>query len=455
MEIDDILLEWSYRLKKGYPTMENGQFTDPVELQTLQEILQENGINEIPSFVNNKTPVSDVIKEEESDTTSVPERVSKKMLYKAIDKLDPDQMSDAAIRTLYGKIRTFLTFKPLRAALTAKGFPTSDKEGGFDMPKKIANELQQMLISMKKEDYDYFVDWIDPKRRKETGTTLNFPPNPEDAWGNLITDLPDLLSKDITKAFSSYAGQDEKGRGVGMGEILMTLVFDNIEAAKGGGDLALTDGTKLEVKGSPAVLGALSKEVSVEKAMELFKGSEITFKKAFGKPTKKDPDGVEKQGMFPHIGDKELKKSALGDLISHVAKKDLAKAEDIFVKLLEESGIDKSVAEEAAGLVGVNWTKPVIVNRGFALANFIRYASGKGKEPHFGAFLAMDYGKQGKDNGDYVYVTGTPSAMAEDLMKADTPFKGASLKSMWPRVNVAAGKQPANSKIEDLDEDYV
>ena len=63
MQIDDILLEWSYRLKKGYPTMENGQFTDPLELQLLQEILQENGINEMPSFVNSKSPTSDVIRE--------------------------------------------------------------------------------------------------------------------------------------------------------------------------------------------------------------------------------------------------------------------------------------------------------------------------------------------------------------------------------------------------------
>ena len=66
MEINDILLEWSYRLKKGYPTMEDGKFTEPSELKVLHEILKENGINEIPSFVKSKTPVSDVILEEES-----------------------------------------------------------------------------------------------------------------------------------------------------------------------------------------------------------------------------------------------------------------------------------------------------------------------------------------------------------------------------------------------------
>ena len=51
MEINDILLEWSYRLKKGYPTMKDGKFTEPSELKVLHEILKENGINEMPSFV--------------------------------------------------------------------------------------------------------------------------------------------------------------------------------------------------------------------------------------------------------------------------------------------------------------------------------------------------------------------------------------------------------------------
>jgi len=46
MEINDILIEWSYRLKKGYPTMEDGKFTDPSELKVLHEILKEYGFDE-------------------------------------------------------------------------------------------------------------------------------------------------------------------------------------------------------------------------------------------------------------------------------------------------------------------------------------------------------------------------------------------------------------------------
>lgn len=64
MEINEILAEWSYRLKKGYPTIEDGKFTDPAELEILRQVLSENGINEMPSFVKSKTPISNTLTEQ-------------------------------------------------------------------------------------------------------------------------------------------------------------------------------------------------------------------------------------------------------------------------------------------------------------------------------------------------------------------------------------------------------
>lgn len=46
MTLDDILLEWSYRLPKGYPTMKDGQFVDQKELQILREVMDEYGFEE-------------------------------------------------------------------------------------------------------------------------------------------------------------------------------------------------------------------------------------------------------------------------------------------------------------------------------------------------------------------------------------------------------------------------
>ena len=42
---DDILLEWSYRLPKGYPTMKDGKFTSKKELRILREVMAEYGFD--------------------------------------------------------------------------------------------------------------------------------------------------------------------------------------------------------------------------------------------------------------------------------------------------------------------------------------------------------------------------------------------------------------------------
>ena len=64
---DDIIAEWSYRLPKGFPTMKNGKFTVKSELKVLQEVLAENGINEMPDFTK-KVPAP-VREAERTDTT--------------------------------------------------------------------------------------------------------------------------------------------------------------------------------------------------------------------------------------------------------------------------------------------------------------------------------------------------------------------------------------------------
>ena len=145
------------------------------------------------------------------------------------------------------------------------------------------------------------------------------------------------------------------------------------------------------------------------------------------------------------------------DRIIIAAKKEIEgatkAAEAIFTELLEESGIDTAIAKEAAELVGENWDKPIIVNRAFGLANFIRYARKEG----FAAFLALSYGKKGNESGDYVYVEGDALEMAQTLMNADVPFKGASMESMWPRIDASKGKQASNEKVptneEELEEE--
>jgi hypothetical protein len=57
MNIDEILLEWSYRLPKGYPTIANGRFIDNREIAILNQILEERGLLplDLPITSNNQT----------------------------------------------------------------------------------------------------------------------------------------------------------------------------------------------------------------------------------------------------------------------------------------------------------------------------------------------------------------------------------------------------------------
>ena len=54
MNWDEIVAEWSYRLPKGYPTMKDGKFADKRELAILNEILVENGYDQVGSLSTTK-----------------------------------------------------------------------------------------------------------------------------------------------------------------------------------------------------------------------------------------------------------------------------------------------------------------------------------------------------------------------------------------------------------------
>jgi len=45
IDYNEILTEWSYQCPKGYPTIVDGQFTDPQELEILQEILEKRDLS--------------------------------------------------------------------------------------------------------------------------------------------------------------------------------------------------------------------------------------------------------------------------------------------------------------------------------------------------------------------------------------------------------------------------
>lgn len=437
MQINDILIEWSYRLKKGYPTMEDGKFTDPGELEVLRQILKENGINEMPSFVKSKTPVSDVVVEaEEEEQIPEDEQITVKDVEAALHAIKPETLSQNALRKLFGKLQSFSSFKPLRKALLAKGFNV-DAKGGFDMPKLIANQVQQMLGDLPKASYEKFIKYIQlPENEQES-----FPVAPK--WYKIDQILPKSIGKDLETALASYTGQDEKKRGVGMGELLLSLAFANIDSAVGKGDLRLgakmddtgkkSGGVEFEIKGAGAILGSVGTAKDPE---QILKSNNLIPKKK----------GWTEE--FPN-------QYNLTEYLASVAK-DGEGAENVknaVTELLESSGLDSATVATAVGLLN-DWTGASAgdINRIFGLANFLRYHKKEG----FGAFAAMDYGTKGSNAGDFYLAIGDGPKMAQQMMAAKVGFQPAKLgsESLWPRVDASGGATDGYLKEAEEELDY-
>jgi len=412
MEINDILLEWSYRLKKGYPTMEDGKFTEPSELKVLHEILKENGIDEMPSFVKSKTPIS--------DNTILEERVNKDAIIDLIKKLDTDAMSDKAIQKLYNRIKAFTIFKPIRIALKAKGFAVDEKTGKFDIPKQVSNTLQGFLEDLSPDSYNTFINYIqDPKQQ------ASFPAKV--GWGEMGQDIPDQLDRSVLKAIAHYTGQDERKRGVGMGEILMALIFDNI-TKPGKGDLYLNGG-EFEVKGAGAILGALGSVTPGDVDAML------------------EPVGITNANSKPIYKDTQFNKTRLASALqASAADGNGDEVKEVTIQLMSESGIAPNHANAAADLVS-DWNNADSgdINRVFGLGNFLQYA----EKEKFTRFIAIDYGSGGRGDGQYAYAQGSPEQMAKQLMDQKVGFQGASVSSLWPRIDATGGPSDTLKESEE------
>ena len=65
---------------------------------------------------------------------------------------------------------------------------------------------------------------------------------------------------------------------------------------------------------------------------------------------------------------------------------------------------------------------PSSIQTNVALMNFIRYASKEG----FSHFLTHDFGAKGPNTGQYIYVKGSPEAMAQQLKQSGVKFEKLS-----------------------------
>ena len=364
---DKLYTEWAWRSKTGTPSMDNPE--DKAVLDNLLSELVEQG----PT----KADIIDYIKNAELD--------------------------DKQIAKLYQRVSNFGNYRSIKSTMNKKGYGA--------LAKKYSIQIQQIIEDLPREDAEKFSTYLQDESNQAT-----FPSN--NHTGNLLETLKSKtgLSDATIRAVFFHTAQDEKKRGVGMGEIAMSLLFKNVSNTVGGkGDLSI-DGGEFEIKGNGAKLGP--------------KGgiSGDAFINAYSK------FGVEFDGAKFIYNDKKFNKSGIPYLISELFSKE------------NKGDILKTTKDFLTGVVGlpadsrinkIDYKDPVSINRNIGLMHFIDYSSAEG----FNHFMVHDFGSgtrlKGGNTGKYIYVTGSPESMADGLAKLGVNFDKVSYVLFRPRIGFA------------------
>jgi len=413
---DDILVEWSYRLPKGYPTMKDGKFTNKKELAILDEILAENGISNDPNAETN-------IALNESKTV---DDINK--LVAAMD-LRTDQ-----INKLYDVIKTFSLYEPIKNTLLKKtqGYEDLSAKGKSTKQaiyKEFTNKLKNILEKLSGSALVKFQRYLQDRLNGQA-QPVNFPEN----TGKGQFKFPTEIETELGNALAKHTGQDEQKKGVGQGELMMTLVYDNISQPAGKGDVFLNGVGELEVKGYNAIMGK-------------------------GRPEDYPLDtawlenwGLE-GGVWP-----SRKQGFAKFLIDTYNKQDEQKREEFltaFREALKNNQLYAKVTSRVDEYIKAESFKDAqTLSNHIGILNFYIYHA----EEQFACFIAHDYGSGGAANsGLYVFAKGGVDQMARTLYTTpEAKFQLIGASNIKPRIRVGEGPGIEESLEEDSDyEDYL
>ena len=135
-------------------------------------------------------------------------------IQQAVDNLSFDDAKEA--QYLLKQIYNFPTYKNIKKSLGGKGYSPK-------IFKKFSNDVQQLLVDIGPEFRDGFLKYL------QSDEHLVFPTDRSE--GNIHTDLiKGKLDPKLVDAIMMHTGTDEGGRGVGMGELALALIFGNLSA---------------------------------------------------------------------------------------------------------------------------------------------------------------------------------------------------------------------------------
>jgi len=322
-----------------------------------------------------------------------------------------------------------------------------NKKGEIDH-KQLDEYTEQILKLTKNVSQEERKKWVDYLNNPTTH--VSFEPT-TGKIGNLQDDLSKSgLPKQIILNLLNHTGRDAGGKGVGAGEFGMSLIFKNIKASVGAGDLSL-NGQEFEIKGQNATLGKRPDEVNalaldklalfIDELDDNLEGDDDVNLKAVRVIDQDDdikfqfnkPKGARTNILI--YKNKEYKHTEFASIISNIYNKTSNKEE--FKQAFKEAigEIEKAKKQMHAEAVEEFWPEMKFntskdVQNSISLLNFYRYILKEG----FTKFLAHDIGAGGKGIGNYVYAEGSPMEMTKMLIDAGATFQAVKPTNMKPRI---------------------
>ena len=400
MTLDEILLEWSYRSEKGYPSLDN-----PSDVLILENILNKLNLptQDIISQLKEQVTVTTDDETQKTQTTDDETDILKKVgSYKKDDLLNlikNMELDDKQVTKLYHRISNFGAYRPILKSLRASNYKEI-------IVKKYSREIQSIIEDLDPKENSQFIEYLGNPEKQ-----LDFPTKTQ---GNLFNIAPaDKIPDSVLKKIIAHTTQDEGKKGVGMGELGMALIFKNITDSRGKGDLAL-NGEEFEIKGNGATLGEKPAAFPVDMA-------------------KLEPFGIKLVGTKYEIGEGEdmeivpnKNKFALALSLTHKNTEDKKGFESALKDTLTN---DVGHGEAVNALFDkISFDDPQTIQQEIALMNLYRYVN----KEQFKHFLAHDFGVSG-GSGRYIYAGGSPEEIVNSL-RGLAKFDKLSWNDCRPRI---------------------
>ena len=402
------LCKVAYKFPKGYPDM-----NDPKDKKMLFEMItgitNEQQLSLFSDDVMDQLKVDLKIDDSDFDTAAE----LKKILRSADDRIKKKYKLDnpEMFEKIANQIMNARLTPDLLNLLKNKGYSSK-------IIDRYADEISSIFNSIEDKDRDKFINYI-------TGTNqVKFAQNKD---GNLFDDIEqtkiNFKDNKVIDDLIRYTTQDEKKLGVGMGELALALLFDNVSAAQGKGDIAI-NGEEFEIKGYNAKL---------ERDPAAFKATKEDLAKLgiTRIDTKKEKGRGFDTTMM--VDDKKFRLNSLPEVLSSLYQKSNNKkqfVDDFKVMLTNGPKLPMDAINDRVDKI--DWSDPDSIDKNVGLINFIRYANKEG----FSHFLVHDMGGASTGNGNYVYVKGSPEEMADELFNSDAYFQRIGINLLTPRIRL-------------------